>query len=113
MFRPLALLRTIFWIWVALRLARTWVEPPPALGIFTPLRTVGTVMVVCGAAGAAPDGAPLAAFDAVLSAPDAALVARLAVDAAMLAAALTAGAGAVAAGFVAGELETGATTAGV
>ena len=98
-------------------MARTWVEPPPALGIFTPLRTVGTVMVVCCAAGAVPDGAPPGAFDAVLRAPVAVLVARFAVDAAILAAVPTADV-AVAAGLAAreletGELETGTVTAGV
>src|SRR5580693_7439172 len=49
---PLALLRMMLWIWLALILFRIWVEPPPALGMFTPVTTVGIVTVVWGALAA-------------------------------------------------------------
>src|SRR5580693_8703421 len=110
---PLALLRMMLWIWLALILFRIWVEPPPALGMFTPVTTVGIVTVVWGAlaaldtagvedwaeplvtalatldtAGVTGWAGPLAtALAAALRAPETALVARLVAGAAIAAAA--------------------------
>src|ERR1700759_122536 len=106
---PLALFRMMLWIWLAPILFRTWVEPPFAPGMVTPVSTgpvtVGTVTVVWGVLAAvlavvAPDApAPLLAalaalFSALETAPVAVLTAGVAMalaapvglDAALLAA---------------------------